>query len=147
MKLTDSAILSAWPKEKPYKIADGKSLYVMVMPSGGKYWRFKYRFHKKQYTLALGVYPDVSLKKARSARDEARALLKGGIDPMEIRREKKKNRPKPAHNKNVFNLSLSGEGVLTIETTSRIIHLTAVQTETLRNFLKAASPTTEGVET
>ncbi|MBI3561442.1 MAG: DUF4102 domain-containing protein [Gammaproteobacteria bacterium] len=55
-------------------------------PSGGKWWRFKYRFGGKEKRLSLGVYPEVSLKDARTRRDGARALLNGGTDPSIYRK-------------------------------------------------------------
>lgn len=56
---------------------------------GGKYWRFKYRFGGKEKTLALGVYPDLSLAKAREKRQEARERVVDGIDPGVVKRLKK----------------------------------------------------------
>ncbi len=67
--------------DKPYKLADANGLYLEVDPSGGKYWRFKYRFEGKEKRLSLGVYPVVNLATARVARDECRKLLTKGIDP------------------------------------------------------------------
>jgi integrase len=67
--------------DKPYKLADANGLYLEVDPSGGKYWRFKYRFEGKEKRLSLGVYPVVSLADARVARDGCRKLLAKGIDP------------------------------------------------------------------
>ena len=55
MPLTDSSIKSAKPKEKPYRIVDGGGMYLEVMPTGSKYWRWKYRFDGKEKRLALGV--------------------------------------------------------------------------------------------
>lgn len=136
--LTDASCRNLKPKKSGYKKADGYGLNLLVMPNGAKYWRFRYRYGGKEKTLALGVYPDVSLQEARNYRDSARKMLKGNIDPSEVRREEKKNRPKPAQNKKDFNLSLSAGGVLTVETASRIIHLTAAQTKALHTFLGAA---------
>mgnify|MGYP001385162852 CR=1 FL=1 len=79
--LSDTAVRRANPKEKPYKLTDEKGLYLLVTPSGGKLWRINYRFEGRQKTLALGSFPDVSLKRAREKRDEARTLLAEGIDP------------------------------------------------------------------
>ena len=79
--LTDPAVRQAKPKEKPYKLADGCSMYLLVMPTGGRLWRLDYRHNGTRRTLALGSYPDVSLAKARERRDEARRLLADGIDP------------------------------------------------------------------
>lgn len=81
MPLTDVEVRSARPREKAYRLADGLGMYLEVSPTGGKYWRFKYRFAGKEKRLALGVYPDVSMKDARARRDEARRLLANGVDP------------------------------------------------------------------
>lgn len=80
MPLSDTAIRNTKTKDKPYKLADEKGLYLLVNQAG-KYWRFDYRFDGKRKTLALGVYPDVSLKGARDKRDEARRQVAAGIDP------------------------------------------------------------------
>ncbi len=89
MPLTDTAIRNAKPAEKPYKLFDERGLYLEVTPTGGKWWRLKYRFSGKEKRLSLGVYPDVSLKDARARRDEARKLLANGIDPSENRKVQK----------------------------------------------------------
>jgi hypothetical protein len=65
---------------------DGGGLYLEVLPAGGKYWCWKYRFAGKEKRLALGVYPEVSLKEARDGRDEVRRLLRQRIDPSEHRK-------------------------------------------------------------
>lgn len=87
MAITDTACKNAKPKEdgKPIKLSDEKGLFLLVN-SSGKYWRLAYRFTQKQKTLALGVYPEVTLKQARDKRDEARRLLAEGIDPGEHRK-------------------------------------------------------------
>lgn len=56
-------------------------LYLLVAPTGGRYWRYSYRFKGKQKTLALGTYPEVSLEKARVRHQAARHLLAAGTDP------------------------------------------------------------------
>lgn len=81
MPLSDTAIRNAKPVDKPRKLADGGGLYIEVAPSGGKWWRFKYRFEGKEKRLSLGVYPDVGLKDAREKHAEARKLLAAGVDP------------------------------------------------------------------
>jgi hypothetical protein len=83
--LTDTAVRNAKPKEKPYKLTDGKGLYLLVNQAG-KYWRLDYRFSGKRKTLALGVYPDVGLKEARERHDEACKQREAGIDPGEARK-------------------------------------------------------------
>lgn len=81
MALTDTATRTAKPKEKPYKLADERGLFLLVNPTGGKLWRLKYRIDGKEKLLAIGPYPEVSLAQARERREEARKLLTNGIDP------------------------------------------------------------------
>jgi len=83
MKLTATAIKNAKPKEKSYKLFDGGGLYLEVMKTGAKYWRLKYRIAGKEKRLAIGVYPEISLKQARKEREKAKQLLFEGIDPSE----------------------------------------------------------------
>jgi len=89
MPLTDTAIRNAKPRDKARKLFDGGGLYLEVAPSGGKWWRLKYRYGGKEKRLSLGVYPDVSLKEARERRDEARKLLANDINPSENRKATK----------------------------------------------------------
>ena len=88
MSLTDTTARNAKPKDRPYKLTDEKGLYLLVK-SVGKYWRLDYRFIGTRKTLAIGVYPDVSLKDARDRRDEARKLLASGVDPAAARKAQK----------------------------------------------------------
>ncbi|HRQ46201.1 MAG TPA: integrase arm-type DNA-binding domain-containing protein [Rhodocyclaceae bacterium] len=89
MALTDTAVRSAKPGAKPLKLADEKGLYLFVSTSGGKLWRFDYRFAGRRKTVSFGAYPEVSLKQARERRDLARQGLADGIDPSEQRRASK----------------------------------------------------------
>ena len=86
MAMTDIKARTAKNKEKPYKITDGDGLFLLVHPTGGKWWRFKYRFGGKEKLLALGTYPEVSLANARERRDAARKQVAAGIDPSEVRK-------------------------------------------------------------
>ena len=88
MSLTELKCKNAKPAQKPYKISDEKGLYMEIMPNGGKYWRMKYRFAGKEKRLAFGVYPEVTLSKARSLCLEARELLRQEIDPSQAKKEK-----------------------------------------------------------
>lgn len=81
MPITDPKIRQAKPGEKSARLYDEKGLYLEVAPSGGKWWRFKYRFGGKEKRLSLGVYPEVTLAQARGKRDEARQLVAEGVDP------------------------------------------------------------------
>ena len=81
MPLSDLRVRSVKPKVKPFKLADGGGMYLLVKPDGSRYWRMDYRFAQKRKTLALGVYPEVSLADARAKRDAARRLLSENVDP------------------------------------------------------------------
>lgn len=97
MPLSDIKIRNAKPgikpdgtvSDKPYRMSDERGLYIEVSPSGGKYWRFKYRIKGKEKRLSLGVYPDVSLKLARERRDDCRKKVAEGIDPSDLRKAEK----------------------------------------------------------
>ncbi len=89
MALTELKVKQARGREESYKLTDGRGLYLLVRPNGGKWWRFDYRYGGKRKTLSMGVYPDVSLKKARNRLDEARLQLADGIDPGALRRAEK----------------------------------------------------------
>lgn len=86
MPLTDATVRAAKPAEKVQRLFDARGLYLEVAPSGGRWWRLKYRVAGKEKRISLGVYPDVSLAAAREARDEARKLLAAGTDPS-VRRQ------------------------------------------------------------
>ncbi|NBV74756.1 MAG: DUF4102 domain-containing protein [Methylococcaceae bacterium] len=93
MSLTDVSVKAAKPLlDKSYKLADEKGMYLLVHPNGSKYFRLKYRFAGKEKTLALGVYPELTLKQARDKRDHARKQLSDGIDPGELRKAIKQSR-------------------------------------------------------
>ncbi len=89
MPLSDTAIRSAKPKDKLYRLADSGGLCLEVAPTGSKLWRYRYRFNGKAKMLALGAYPAVTLLKARQSRDSARQYLVEGIDPAEQRKADK----------------------------------------------------------
>lgn len=93
MKLNNIICEKAGQKAKEtgrvLKLADGQGLYLLAKPSGTRCWRLKYRFAGKEKLLALGVYPEVSLKEAREKREWARKLLADNQDPSQIKRERK----------------------------------------------------------
>jgi len=95
--LTDTGIKKAKLSDKPFKMADGKGLYLLVN-AAGKYWRVDYRFGSKRKTLALGIYPDVTLARAREKLDDARKLLADGIDPAALKKATKARRAECAAN-------------------------------------------------
>jgi Integrase len=91
MALTDLKIRRSKPDTKAYKVADSGGLYIEVRPTGSKLWRYRYRIAGKENVFALGEYPEVSLSDARTARDEAKALVKQGIHPAHVRQAEKLN--------------------------------------------------------
>jgi integrase len=90
MPLTDIQVRNAKAGDTPYKLTDGGGMFLLVQPNGGKYWRLSYRFLGKQKTLALGVYPAVTLAAARKKRDDAREQIAAGSDPGEAKKEAKR---------------------------------------------------------
>lgn len=92
MSLTDTLIRNAKPGTKPIKLFDERGLFLLVTPTGGKWWRFRYMFDGKEKLLSLGVYPDISLKDARERRDEARKLVANCVNPSENRKIQKSAR-------------------------------------------------------
>lgn len=89
MALTNVKIKAAKPREKQYKLADGEGMYLLVLPTGGKYWRLKYRIDGKEKVLALGVYPKVSLSDARGRKRNAKDILSEGKDPSVVKKLEK----------------------------------------------------------
>ena len=89
MPLNVPQIKNAKPAVKPYKLADGGGLYLLINSNGSKYWRLKYRYGGKEKVLALGVYPDVSLALARDERQEAKKHLRDFVDPSKVRKQRK----------------------------------------------------------
>ena len=87
--LTDTQIRNLKPAEKAKKYADGGGLYLYVARTGSKLWRMAYRFNDKEKLLSFGEYPIVSLKDARTKRNEAKKLLADGIDPSRHKKEMK----------------------------------------------------------
>ena len=108
--LTDSRIRGAAPAVKPLKLTDGGGMYLLLNPDGSRYWRLDYRFDGKRRTLALGVYPEVSLAEARKRRSAAKALLAEGRDPVAVKKAGKTGLPLPGEEGQAHALALPGEG-------------------------------------
>ena len=122
--LTAVQVQNAKPKDSMYKMFDGGGLFLQVNPSGGKYWKMKYRkADSKEGLLTLGGYPEISLEQARRMRDEARAQRASGLDPGIVRQEEKAERRTRASN--------------TFEAVSREwmeVHATKVKAQTLHIY-------------
>ena len=91
MPLSDTKIRALKPRERKYIEADEKGLAIEVTPTGAKRWVFRFRLHGKRPEMALGLYPDVPLKRARELRDEARKYVAEGIDPRDVKRARKES--------------------------------------------------------
>lgn len=92
MKLTATAVRNTKPGTKPLKLFDGGGLFLLVNPTGSRWWRLKYRFDGKEKLLSLGTFPEVGLADARERRDQARKQLAAGIDPGVVRKAQKSAR-------------------------------------------------------
>ncbi|WP_298305660.1 integrase arm-type DNA-binding domain-containing protein [uncultured Erythrobacter sp.] len=92
MSLTITRLKSLKPKARPYKVTDGRGLYVEITPSGGKLWRFRYRLGKSQKKICIGSFPEISLAEARDIAFEAKQKVARGDDPaLEKRKQKIRN--------------------------------------------------------
>jgi len=89
MKLNARQVDTAKAQEKPYKLSDGGGLYLLVNPTGSKYWRLKYRVAGKEKLLSVGVYPDITLADARSKREDAKRIIAAGGDPSQEKQAEK----------------------------------------------------------
>jgi integrase len=99
MKLTDTKLRNAKPKDRPYKLADGGGLYIEVFPNGSKHWRLKYRrVGGSETRVSLGPYPQVTLADVRLKREELKKELREGLDPAFERRMEKARRLEAAEN-------------------------------------------------
>lgn len=150
MSLTDPACKNAKPKEKPFKLADDKGLFLLVNPNGSKYFRLKYRFDGKEKMLALGVYPETSLRQARDKRSDAREKLAAGIDPGAIIKDKKLAKQITSENQNRLDAGqpiLNSFEHITLEWLNSVAHLVTDIThkKKIRRFEKYVFPLIGGI--
>ncbi len=87
--LSELRVRDAKPRDRDYKLVDERGLFLLVRPTGGRLWRFKYRTYGREELISLGAYPDVPLARARENRNAARKLLADGIDPSAERQERR----------------------------------------------------------
>lgn len=90
LSLTDIKVRSLKGRDRQYKVADGRGLFLVITPTGSKYWRFRYRIADREKSLAIGIYPDISLADARDKAHEARKLLANDKDPGAEKQSKKR---------------------------------------------------------
>lgn len=98
MALTVVQVKNAKPKEKAYKLADERGLYLLVNPNGAKHWKLKYRFAGIEKKLSLGAFPEITLAAARDSREEARKQLANNIDPGVLKNSIKRSKKLAAEN-------------------------------------------------
>ena len=140
MPLEASQIQGLQPKAQPYKVTDGAGLYLQIIPSGARYWRFRFRWAGKQNTLSCGVYPEVSLEEARARRDAARQLLADGINPAEHAKLTCASlRDEQARQVEATRFMIDSNGALSFRLGKRCLSLSTEETASLREFLHATS--------
>lgn len=135
MPLSNTKLGSIRPKEKPFKVADEKGLFLLVNPNGSMYWRIRYRIAGREKSLSLGVYPDVVLKEARAERDVVRDMLAKGMDPSASRKADQVAEMASLLAKKRF--LLGNDGALSFDLGNRRLSLTTAETQELRIFLDA----------
>lgn len=145
MPLDDAALQALPPRATPYKVTDGKGLYLSIQPNGKRYWRFRYRWAEKQNTLSCGVFPAVTTVEARARRSEFRVLLEQGINPSEHVKAERINQLIESHREEVATrFMLDSNGTLYVRLGNRRFGLTPAETEQLRTFLDATRAVTPG---
>ena len=121
MSLTAVQVKEAKSSDKDQKLSDGEGMYLLVKVNGKKYWRMDYRFSGKRKTYALGVFPIVSLKEAREGRYGARRLLSEGLDPSEVKKERRRHTSVPTFAEIVNHWWHHEKGQWTNDHASRVI--------------------------
>ena len=145
MPLTAEVIENLELRGRPYKLHDGGGMFLLVTPSGGKWWRIKYRIGGKENQLSLGVYPNVSLAEARGKRADLRALLADGIDPSAARKAERAGRiAEEIARRIATRFTLDSHGALSVILGNRRIELNPYETSELRAFLMPPAEYAEG---
>ncbi|WP_328699454.1 Arm DNA-binding domain-containing protein [Burkholderia sp. 8Y] len=138
IRLTDAAIRAAEPRAKNWRLYDSLGLILEVHPSGGKYWRLKYRVGGREKRLSLGVFPDVNANEARERRNQAREMLAAGVDPSELRKkERVAQRAEQTRTESAIRFRLDKDGDLSFQLGKRCVRLIGSETAELRAFLEA----------
>ena len=138
--LSEYQVAKATATDKPYKLFDGNRLYLLVVPTrkgtGDKLWRINYRYNRKQKTLALGVYPEVTLEDARKLRDDALLLLAEGIDPSDARKSAKaQDKARVASNDSLPSVRLVMGGGVEIWKGRAVVRLTSEEALFVREMM------------
>jgi integrase len=96
--LKPATVINVKPADKDKRLNDGDGLYLLIKPTGAKWWRFDYTIADKRKTLSLGTFPDTGLADARRKAEDARVKVASGIDPSDIRKEAKAAKKVEAEN-------------------------------------------------
>ncbi len=145
MALDDASIHALVPRATPYKVTEGKGLYLLIQPNGKRYWRFRYRWAGKQNTLSCGVFPKVGVEEARTKRDEFRVLLKEGTNPTEyVKAERIDQMNESSRQEVATRFLLDSDGAIYVRLGNRQFALTPAETQQLRIFLDATRTVNPG---
>lgn len=137
-QLTERAIAGLKPTARPAKYGDGLGLFLLVNPTGSRWWRFRFRFNRKQNTLSLGTHPNVSLEQARGLRDQYRALLANGLDPANHHKAERAEQVRQREEqRDAARFLVDSAGALSVRLGNRIVLLSPAETADLRAFLEA----------
>ena len=134
-QLDEAALLAAEPRSKPYKLAVGRSVYLLVQPSGSKLWRVDVRRNGLRTTLSLGIFPQASLAEAMAERDRIFSQVRMGINPTAARRAAREG--STLGQGAAFSIALSTAGALSVTVDKQTLHLTRYQTDAIRSALLA----------
>jgi hypothetical protein len=140
MPLTPDKIRLLEPRAKIYKLHDSKGLFLAIMPSGGKCWRYRYKFNGKENLISCGCFPSVSIEDARIKRDEFSVMLLNGINPADSIKQERANK---ARKQTPTKFNIDSHGGLSVRIGHRNVDLTPDETNDLRAFLIATSNITQ----
>ena len=131
----EATLHAAAPRDKPYKIAVGRSVFMLVQPNGAKWWRVRLRRNGLRTMLSLGTFPQTSLAEAMAERDRIYSQVRMGINPAAARRAAREG--STLGQGAAFSIALSAEGALSITVDKQTLHLTRYQTAAIRSALMA----------
>jgi len=131
----EAALFAAEPRSKPYKLTVGRSVYVLVQPTGSKWWRVTVRRNGLRTMLSLGTFPQTSLAEAMAERDRIFSQVRMGINPAAARRAAREG--STLGQGAAFCLALSAAGALSVTVDKQTLHLTRYQTDAIRSALLA----------
>jgi hypothetical protein len=120
--LTEQQLVGLAPKDRQYKVGDGHGLYLLAEPTGKKHWRMSFHLRGKENTVTFGGYPAMSLADARDQCADANRLIGDGIDPVELKRQQRRQTQAATSTTRKFHLSMNDQGGMVIEKRSKRRH-------------------------